>query len=224
MWAYQKRLQYPINIKKKDLKMAKLLVTQYGGSNGELAAALRYLNQRYTMPDNRGNALLTDIGTEELAHIEMISTMIYQLMKDATLEELIEAGLDSLYAENNKALYQTDSNGVPFTVAYFASTGDPLADLSEDMAAEQKARAVYENLIDLTNDPDVIGPLLWLRQREVVHYNRFKELFDYYQNKMKNSTNMDASTNISQTNSIMDNISEGLNSVNNFLNSYNSKM
>ena len=224
MWAYQKRLQYPINIKKKDLKMAKLLVTQYGGSNGELAAALRYLNQRYTMPDNRGKALLTDIGTEELAHIEMISTMIYQLMKDATLEELIEVGLDSHYAEHNKALYPTDSNGVPFTVAYFASTGDPLADLSEDMAAEQKARAVYENLIDLTNDPDVIGPLLWLRQREVVHYNRFKELFDYYQNKMKNSTNMDASTNISQTNSIMDNISEGLNSVNNFLNSYNSKM
>lgn len=224
MWAYQKRLQYPINIKKKDLKMAKLLVTQYGGSNGELAAALRYLNQRYTMPDNRGKALLTDIGTEELAHIEMISTMIYQLMKDATLEELIEAGLDSHYVEHNKALYPTDSNGVPFTVAYFASTGDPLADLSEDMAAEQKARAVYENLIDLTNDPDVIGPLLWLRQREVVHYNRFKELFDYYQNKMKNSTNMDASTNISQTNSIMDNISEGLNSVNNFLNNYNSKM
>ena len=224
MWAYQKRLQYPINIKKKDLKMAKLLVTQYGGSNGELAAALRYLNQRYTMPDNRGKALLTDIGTEELAHIEMISTMIYQLMKDATLEELIEAGLDSHYAEHNKALYPTDSNGVPFTVAYFASTGDPLADLSEDMAAEQKARAVYENLIDLTNDPDFIGPLLWLRQREVVHYNRFKELFNYYQNKMKNSTNMDASTNISQTNSIMDNISEGLNSVNNFLNSYNSKM
>ena len=224
MWAYQKRLQYPINIKKKDLKMAKLLVTQYGGSNGELAAALRYLNQRYTMPDNRGKALLTDIGTEELAHIEMISTMIYQLMKDATLEELIEAGLDSHYAEHNKALYPTDSNGVPFTVAYFASTGDPLADLSEDMAAEQKARDTYENLIDLTNDPDVIGPLLWLRQREVVHYNRFKELFDYYQNKMKNSTNMDASTNISQTNSIMDNISEGLNSVNNFLNSYNSKM
>lgn len=154
----------------------------------------------------------------------MISTMLYQLMKDATIEELKQAGLDTHYAEHKKALYPTDANGVPFTVAYFATTGDPIADLSEDMAAEQKARAVYENLIDLTNDPDVIGPLLWLRQREVVHYNRFKELFDYYQNKMKNSTNMDASTNISQTNSIMDNISEGLNSVNNFLNSYNSKM
>lgn len=109
--------------------------------------------------------------------------MIYQLMKDATLEELIEAGLDSHYAEHNKALYPTDSNGVPFTVAYFASTGDPLADLSEDMAAEQKARATYENLINLTDDPDVIGPLLFLRQREIIHFARFKELFDEYKSK-----------------------------------------
>ena len=180
MWKYVKRLEYPINIKKKDLKMAKLLVTQYGGANGELGAALRYLNQRYTMPDNRGKALLTDIGTEELAHVEMISTMIYQLLKDATLEELKEAGLDSHYAEHGKGLYPTDSNGVPFTVTYFATTGDPLADLSEDMAAEEKARATYENLIDLTNDPDIIGPLLWLRQREIVHFQRFKELYEMY--------------------------------------------
>ena len=186
MWKYQKKLQYPINIKRKDLNMAKLLVEQYGGSNGELGAALRYLNQRYTMPDNMGKALLTDIGTEELAHVEMISTMVYQLMKDATMEELREAGLDTHYAEHSRALYPTDTNGVPFTVAYFATTGDPLADISEDMAAEQKARAVYENLIDLTNDPDVIGPLLWLRQREIVHYNRFKELFERYE-KMNNN-------------------------------------
>ena len=181
MFSYNKKLQYPVNIKKKDLRMAKYLVTQYGGSNGELAAALRYLNQRYTMPDNKGKALLTDIGTEELAHIEIISAMIYQLMKDASMEELREAGLDSHYAEHSKALYPTDANGVPFTVAYFATTGDPLADISEDMAAEQKARAVYENLIDLTTDPDVIGPLLWLRQREIVHFNRFKELFEHYE-------------------------------------------
>ena len=186
MFKYDKRLQYPIDIKKKDLRMAKYLITQYGGSNGELAAALRYLNQRYTMPDNMGKALLTDIGTEELAHVEMISTMVYQLMKDATMEELREAGLDTHYAEHSRALYPTDTNGVPFTVAYFATTGDPLADISEDMAAEQKARAVYENLIDLTNDPDVIGPLLWLRQREIVHYNRFKELFERYE-KMNNN-------------------------------------
>ena len=180
MFSYQKRLQYPVNIRKKDLRMAKYLITQYGGSNGELAAALRYLNQRYTMPDNRGKALLTDIGTEELAHIEMISTMIYQLMKDATMEEIKAAWLDAHYAEHNRALYPTDANGMPFTVTYFATTGDPIADLQEDMAAEQKARAVYENLIDLTTDPDVIAPLLWLRQREVVHFARFKELYEAY--------------------------------------------
>ena len=154
MWAYEKRLQYPVSIKSKNLRLARYLITQYGGSNGEMAAALRYLNQRYTMPDNRGKALLTDIGTEELAHIE-ICTMIYQLMKGATIDEIKAAGLDTHYAEHDSALYPTDANGVPFTVAYFATTGDPLADLSEDMAAEEKARAVYENLIDLTDDADV---------------------------------------------------------------------
>ena len=184
MFKYNKKLQYPINIDKKDLKMAKYLVTQYGGANGELGAALRYLNQRFTMPDDRGKALLTDIGTEELGHVEMLETMIYQLMKDATLEELKEAGLDSHYAEHAKALFPTDSNGVPFTTTYFATTGDPLADIAEDMAAEQKARAVYENLIDLTDDPNVIGPLLWLRQREIVHFARFKELYDYYKENL----------------------------------------
>lgn len=189
MWAYQKRLQYPVDIHKKDLKMAKILVTQYGGANGELAAALRYLNQRYTMPDNKGKALLTDIGTEELAHVEMISTMVYQLMKDATIEEIKEAGLDPHYAEHKRALFSTDANGVPFTAAYFATTGDPLADISENMAAEQKARAVYENLIDLAEDEDVIGPLLWLRQREIVHYARFRELFEYYQEKYCRESN-----------------------------------
>lgn len=189
MFSYEKKLQYPVNIKKKDLRMAKYLVTQYGGANGELGAALRYLNQRMTMPDNKGKALLTDIGTEELGHVEMLEAMIYQLMKDATLEELQQAGLDAHYAEHAKALFPTDANGVPFTVAYFATTGDPLADISEDMAAEQKARAVYENLIDLTDDPDVIGPLLWLRQREIVHFERFKELFEYYQKMLKNGNN-----------------------------------
>lgn len=183
MWKYEKMLQYPINIKKKDLRMAKYLITQYGGANGELGAAWRYLSQRYTMPDERGKALLTDIGTEELSHVEMISAMVYQLMKGASLKELKEAGLDSMYAEHGYGIYPTDSNGIPFTAAYFASTGDVLADLSEDMAAEQKARATYENLINLTDDEDVIGPLLYLRQREIVHFARFKELYDYYSKK-----------------------------------------
>ncbi len=132
---------------------------------------------------NYPNLIFPTLIEEELAHIEMISTMLYQLTKDATMEELEKAGLGSHYAEHNKALYPTDSNGVPFTVTYFAATGDPVADISEDMAAEQKARAVYENLIDLATDPDVIGPLLYLRQREIVHFNRFKELYEEYTKK-----------------------------------------
>ena len=183
MWKYVKTLQYPVNIKKKDLKMAKYLMTQYGGANGELAAALRYLNQRYTMPDEKGKALLTDIGTEELGHIEMICTMIYQLTKDATIEELEKVGLGSHYSEHGFALYPANGDGVPFSVTYFATTGDPLADLYEDMAAEQKARAVYENLINMTDDKDVIDVLLFLRQREIIHFNRFKELYEEYKSK-----------------------------------------
>lgn len=188
MWAYEKRLQYPVSIKNKDLGFAKVLVTQYGGFAGELNAALRYLNQRYSMPDDKGKALLTDIGTEELAHVEILSTMLHQLTKGATAKEMKEAGLASHYAEHGVGLYPTDANGVPFTVAYFATTGDPLADISEDMAAEEKARAVYENLIDLTDNPDILGPLLWLRQREIVHFARFKELYNHYKkgsDKMK---------------------------------------
>ncbi len=183
MWKYVKALQYPINIKRKNLKMAKAIITQYGGANGELAAALRYLNQRYTMPDAKGKALLTDIGTEELGHVEMICAMVYQLMKGATIEELKQAGLEGHYAEHNMALFPTDASGVPFTTAYFAATGDPVADLAEDMAAEEKARATYENLINLTDDMDIIGPLLFLRQREIIHYNRFKELYEEYISK-----------------------------------------
>ena len=183
MWKYEKTLQYPVNIKNRDLRMAQLLVTQYGGANGELAAAWRYLNQRYTMPDEKGKALLTDIGTEELAHVEIISTMVYQLMKDATIEELKAAGLDTHYAEHGRALFPTDANGVPFTAKYFAATGDPIADLQENLAAEQKARAVYENLMDLTNDPDVLAPLSFLRQREIIHFQRFLELYNEYKAK-----------------------------------------
>lgn len=185
MFKYTKMLQYPINIKKKDLRMAKLLVTQYGGANGELAASLRYLNQRYSMPDAKGKTLLTDIGTEELGHVEMICTMIHQLTAGASVEELKKAGFDPHFAEHGYGLFPTDANGVPFTVTYFSTTGDPVADLAEDMAAEEKARAVYENLINLTNDPDLIEPLLFLRQREIVHYTRFKELYDEYKTKSK---------------------------------------
>ena len=180
MWKYEKKLQYPVNIKNKDLKMAKCLLAQYGGPDGEFAAAMRYLNQRYTMPDSRGYALLNDIGTEELAHVEMIATMVTQLMKGATVKELIDAGLSSQYVQHDHAIFPTDANGVPFTSAYFATTGDWNADLTEDMAAEQKARVTYEHLMDMTNDPDLLAPLSFLRQREIVHFERFKNLRDIY--------------------------------------------
>lgn len=183
MWSYEKRLLYPINIKRKDLKFAKVIVEQYGGANGELGAAIRYLNQRYTMPDERGKALLTDIGTEELGHVEMICTMIYQLTKNATVEEMKAAGLTAHYVQHGLDPFPADANGVPFNTGGIGSTGDPIVNLYEDMAAEEKARAVYEHLIDVATDPDVIQPLLYLRQREVVHFNRFKELLEYYQAK-----------------------------------------
>lgn len=180
MWKYEKRLQYPVNIKKKNVQMAKYIITQNGGANGELAASLRYLNQRYTMPDEKGKAILSDIATEEFAHMEIISAMVYQLLDGATPEELKEAGLGSQYTEHGNSIYPQDSNGVPFTAAYFAVTGDPLADIAEDMAAEQKARAVYENLMNLTDDEDILAPLSFLRQREIIHYERFKELYEDY--------------------------------------------
>jgi spore coat protein JC len=182
MWRYEKRLQYPVNIKRRDPRMANLVVTQYGGPDGELAAALRYLNQRFSMPNKEGMALLTDIGTEELAHVEMVQTMVYQLMKDVTIEELKASGMDRHFASRGKDLFPTDPWGNPFTVAYIGAVGDPIADLSENMAAEQKARAVYENLIDLADDPAVIEPLLWLRQREIVHFEMFKNLYEQYKN------------------------------------------
>lgn len=185
MWLYEKKLEYPVNIKRKDLKMAKALLEQYGGANGEYAAAMRYLNQRYTMPDERGYSLLNDIGTEELAHVEIIASMVTQLMKNASIDELKQAGLTANYVQHNHALFPTDANGVPFTSAYIETTGDYRADLESDMAAEQKARTTYEHLMDLTDDPDLLAPLAFLRQREIVHYQRFKELRDYYLRKYK---------------------------------------
>lgn len=183
MFKYEKVLEYPINIKKKDMKMAKLLVSQFGGSDGELGASLRYLTQRFIMPDEKGKALLSDIGTEELGHVEMICTMIEQLIKDASIKEIKDAGLEEWYVSHKKGVYPMNQSGVPFTAAYIASTGNPIVDLQEDLAAEEKARATYENLMDLTTDESLLAPLSFLRQREVVHYARFKELLDYYKEK-----------------------------------------
>jgi spore coat protein JC len=185
MWKYEKKLQFPVNIKKKNVKMARYIITQTGGPNGELAAALRYMNQRYTMPDDFGKSELTDIATEEMAHMEIISAMVYQLLEGATPEELEKEGLGSQYTEHKLGIYPENSNGIPFDASYFAVTGDPLADISEDMAAEQKARATYENLIDLTDDPDILSPLSFLRQREIVHFERLKRLYEIYNKTQK---------------------------------------
>lgn len=185
MWIYEKKLQYPVKVSGCNVGLAKYLITQYGGPDGELGAALRYLNQRYTMPTGKTKGLLTDIGTEEFAHMEIIATMVYKLLKDASVEEMKKAGLGSHYAEHDKALYFTNADGVPFSVVAFQAKGDPIADLMEDMAAEQKARATYNYLIELSDDPGVIDSLRFLREREVVHFQRFGEALNDVQGDMK---------------------------------------
>ncbi|OIJ13428.1 spore coat protein CotJC [Anaerobacillus alkalilacustris] len=174
MWIYEKKLQYPVKVGKCNPMLAKFLIEQYGGADGELAAALRYLNQRYTLPD-KVIGLLTDIGTEEFAHLEMIATMVYKLTKDATPDQMKQAGLGDHYANHDKALFYHNAAGVPWTASYIAAKGDPIADLYEDIAAEEKARATYQWLIDLSDDPDINDSLRFLREREIVHSLRFKE-------------------------------------------------
>lgn len=185
MYTYNKLSPYPVNIRKKDPQMAKYILTQCGGMYGEMGAAIRYLSQRYTMPDERGRTLLSDIGTEELGHVEMICAMVYQLTKDCTLKELEEAGLGCKYATHGMGIFPSDCNGIPFSTDGIGVTGDFVADLTEDMAAEEKARVTYEHLINLAHDEDVINTLLYLRQREVVHYNRFKELLEVYKKEYR---------------------------------------
>ena len=175
MWYYAKTLQHPVNLKSTDLRMAKLLVTQYGGPDGELSAALRYLNQRYSMPTNKAKALLTDIGTEELAHVEIMATMVHQIMENASVDEIKIAGLDGQYADHGKALFYTDATGNPWTATYIQAKGEIITDLTENMAAEQKARSTYEWLMNLTDDVEIKKILAFLREREVVHFQRFGE-------------------------------------------------
>lgn len=180
MFVYSKRLIYPIDIKNKDLKMAKELYAQYGGPHGELGAALRYFAQRTDMPDEQGVMLLTDIASEELGHVEMIVTMIYQLTKGASPKEMEEAGLCCDYTLHGKGIFPGSCNGEAFTTSGIGVSGNYKIDLLEDMAAEEKARGCYEHLIDMTKDETVIQILLYLRQREIVHYNMFKKLLEKY--------------------------------------------
>ena len=175
MWTYEKKLQYPVRIRRPNPAAAKLIITQLGGPDGELAAAMRYLNQRFAMPYDRVKALLTDIGTEELAHLEIIGAIVYQLTRNLTIDQIKASGFDTYFADHTIGIYPQAAAGFPFTAAVFQSKGDPITDLMEDMAAEQKARTTYENLIRLVDDPDVLEPLRFLRQREIVHFQRFGE-------------------------------------------------
>lgn len=185
MWTYNKTLQYPINIKCTDPRLAKVIISQYGGPDGELAASLRYLSQRFGMPDQKAKAVLNDIGTEELAHLEMVGAIVHQLTKNASIEEIEKAGLGPYYTDHGVDVYPQAAAGYPFNVAVLACKGDPIANLQEDLAAEQKARATYEKLIDLCRDnPDVIDPLRYLREREIVHFQRFGEALRGVQDKL----------------------------------------
>ena len=175
MWNYEKRLQFPVNIKETNPEIAKIIITQYGGPDGELSASMRYLAQRYTMPYNAVAGVLTDIGTEELAHFEMICAIVHQLTRDLTPEQIKESGFGDYYVDHTLALWPQAASGTPFSATTFQSNGDPITDLFEDMAAEQKARTTYDNILRLVKDPDVVEPIKFLRAREVVHFQRFGE-------------------------------------------------
>lgn len=175
MWSYEKKLQYPVNIKKPNPKYAQIIMEQYGGADGEASAALRYLTQRYGQPYNEVKGMLTDIGTEELAHMEMICAMVHQLTRNLTPEEINASGFAPYFVSHTNGVYQAAANGVPWTATYYQSKGDVITDLHEDLAAEQKARVTYDNLLRLIDDPDITDPLKFLREREVVHYQRFGE-------------------------------------------------
>lgn len=175
MWTYSRKLEYPVNIKRPNAALAKVIITQLGGGDGELGAATRYLNQRYAMPYRRVQGLMTDIGTEELAHEEMIGAIVHQLTKGLTIEQIEKQGFSGYYTEHTTGVYPCDANGMPYTAASMQSKGDPITDLFEDLAAEQKARTTYDNLLRLVDDPDVSTPLKFLREREVVHFQRFGE-------------------------------------------------
>ena len=175
MWCYEKRLQFPVKITKPCPKTAQMIISQYGGPDGELSASMRYLAQRYTMPLKEVGGLLTDIGTEELAHMEMICAIVHQLTRNLTPEEIEKSGFGNYYVDHTLALWPQAASGTPWTATVFQSKGDPITDLHEDMAAEQKARTTYDNILRLVKDPDVCDPIRFLREREIVHYQRFGE-------------------------------------------------
>lgn len=175
MFVYEKKLQYPVRIKNTNPALAKFIISQYGGPDGELGASLRYLSQRYSMPYPELKGLLTDIGTEELGHLEMIGAIVHQLTRDMSPNEIKKAGFDVYFVDHTAGVYPTSASGSPWTAAYIGVKGDVIADLTEDMGAEQKARVTYDNILRLSDDPDVNDVIRFLREREVVHFQRFGE-------------------------------------------------
>ena len=175
MWTYEKKLQYPVKIKNPNPKLAQIIISQYGGPDGELGASLRYLSQRYSMPYAELKGLLTDIGTEELGHLEMVGTIVYQLTRNLSMDEIKKSGFDTYFVDHTAGVYPVAASGAPFTAAYIQSKGDMITDLHENLAAEQKARTTYDNILRFVDDPDVADPIRFLREREVVHYQRFGE-------------------------------------------------
>ena len=175
MWRYEKRLQYPVNIKEPNAGLAKLIISQYGGPDGEMGASMRYLSQRYSMPYGEQKAVLTDIGTEELGHLEMVGTIVHQLTRNMTEQEVKDAGYEAYFVDHTAGVYPTAASGFPWNAASMAVKGDLIADLTEDLAAEQKARVTYDNILRLSDDPDVNDVIKFLRAREIVHFQRFGE-------------------------------------------------
>ncbi len=175
MFQYQKKLQFPVNIKNPNPKAAQVIISQFGGPDGELAASLRYLSQRFSMPYAELKGLLTDIGTEELSHLEMIGAIIFQLTRNLSVDEIKKSGFDKYFVDHTTGVYPVAASGAPFTAAYLQCKGDVITDLHEDLAAEQKARTTYDNILRLVDDPDVREPIKFLREREIVHYQRFGE-------------------------------------------------
>ncbi len=184
MWTYSKKLEYPVKIARPDAAAAKVIISQLGGSDGEMGAATRYLSQRYTAPWGQVKAGLTDIGTEELAHIEIVSAILYQLTKGLTVEQIKEGGMEVYFVDHTTGIYPQAASGMPFSTATLQSTGDIICDLTEDLAAEQKARVTYDNILRLVDDPDVRDPIKFLREREIVHFQRFGEMLRIAQEQL----------------------------------------
>lgn len=184
MWRYEKRLQCPVNIKEPNAQMAQFIISQYGGPDGEMGASMRYLSQRYAMPYGEQKAVLTDIGTEELGHLEIVASIVHQLTRNLSAEELVEQGFGPYYIDHTAGIWPQSAGGVPFSATEFQSKGDPITDLFEDLAAEQKARTTYDNILRVVKDPDICEPIRFLRKREIIHFQRFGETLRSLQDRL----------------------------------------